>query len=387
MRILFAVHIGETLGHLVRALSLADEFTKLGARVDIAASDSASTLLQSWPHAYKHHPLNWGWSHNECGVHTPSSTYINRICASVSSLRAVILEANPNLIVGCPGFASFQVARHLGIPHVSILHGPYLAPIVHLDNLVPHEARILEFSRSLCRGSATTILSAISDTCRFPEITYEQYLKTEDIYVPQPGLNLPPWPNLTQTQFIRASFGPPIDLDDEHLSRACYVTFGSGNPCDISSIVDMVSAQFRFVVVSTGHLQLSQKPRNVLARPFVASASLAGRVGAVISHGGIGTVGTFAEHGTPQLIIPTELDQATMAMHAVRLGIAEEYGLRSWINRETLGRRLPEISRADFVKKVSVLQDRYRKVDCPKCSGGAQIARSITERFASELKA
>jgi len=107
-----------------------------------------------------------------------------------------------------------------------------------------------------------------------------------------------------------------------------------------------------------------------LAKPFIASSSLAGQVAAVISHGGIGTVGTFAEHGTPQLIIPTELDQATMAVHAARLGLAMHCGLDSWARRGKLGRQLPEFSEAEFVSLLYIFRST-RKSSAKFVSSGA----------------
>jgi len=246
---------------------------------------------------------------------------------------------------------------------------------------------VLSFGRRIaCGGSFDSILSHLSTRLGLPKLTYNEYLRTEPIFVPQPGLPLPDFDNLYQVGFIRASLGPPFDETHVNLDRACYITFGSGNPCDVTRIVQVARSVFPWVIVSTSATPLRQIPSQVIARPFIASSSLAGRVTTVVSHGGIGTVGTFAEHRTPQLIIPTEIDQATMAVHANRLGIARHCGLDAWARRPRLGRHLPEFDDKELLSTLEALQSGPMGPGNIVCSGASEIAWGLLQMVESSSR-
>ena len=379
MKVLMIVHIGETLGHLVRGLSIADALTSLGIEVEIATSNKGDWLISQWKHHYVHHKIRWDFSHNSCDSEGPTPAFLRHVADSNSDLLHLLDKNKSDLIISIPGIVTTQLARHLGIRHFSILHGPYLSPIVYLKNSSETELLVLAFARKIFYGNVVnSIFSHLADTFGFSKLTYKEYLHTEEIFVPQPGLSLPNLPNLHQVRFIRASFGPPFDLKGyNNLRKGCYITFGSGNPCDITRIVELASKVFPLVIVSTGKLNLKITSERIIARPFIASSSLVGRVGAVISHGGIGTVGTFAEFGTPQLIIPTELDQATMAVHAARMVIAKYCGLNSWAKRNKLGRRLPDFSEKELLDSLDILH--HTPIDSKGIisSGSSDIASMI----------
>lgn len=378
MRILMIAHIGETLGHLVRGLAIADELTALDIEVEFAASYKAEGLLKTWKNTYTHHKLGWRFSHNSCDPNIPPSSFLNRVLEANKDILRLLDNLRPDLVVGLPGIFTTQVLRHLEIPHVSILHGPYLSPIVALEEPTPTESVVLEFAKKIfCGGCVNNIFSYLSKAIKLPELTYEEYLQIEKIFVPQPGLRLPNLSNIQQVHFIRASFGPPLGPQGADLEKACYITFGSGNPCNISRVIQLAHTVFPRVIVSTGHTRLHGIPKGVTTRSFIASSSLAGRVGAVISHGGIGTVGTFAEYGTPQLIIPTELDQATMAVHAARLGIACHCGLDSWAKEPRLGRHLPAFSEEAFIALLHTLHSMPMHPSGIVSSGASDIASAL----------
>ncbi|HEY7875319.1 MAG TPA: hypothetical protein VIG64_09375, partial [Actinomycetota bacterium] len=113
----------------------------------------------------------------------------------------------------------------------------------------------------------------------------------------------------------------------------------------------------------------------VFTAPLIASSSLAGRVELVITHGGIGTVGTFAAGGTPLLIVPTEIDQATMAIHAERAGLGCAYGMERWLRSPSLGRRLPSIDPDRLVEAMRrAVKRETRAPVLTRAIGGDQVA-------------
>lgn len=379
MYILMAAHIGDTLGHLVRGLAIADELTANGVRVEFACSEKASWLLKGWKRPYVHHRVRWLFSHNGCNQTKPSAAYLGAVRDMNTDVLALFNRLQPDLVVGLPGIFTTQAARFMGIRHVSILHGPYLSPIDYFNNPSIIEAAVLQFSRSIFNGGCIdAIYDELHRSLSLPVLSYDEFLNTEQIFVPQPGMRLPQRGNIQSVGFIRASFGPPCKLDPTVLGNSCYVTFGSGNPCDISRIIELCCNVFPTVLVSTGQNTLREVPNGVLTWPFIASSSLAGRIPVVISHGGIGTVGTFVEYATRQIIIPTELDQATMAIHAARLGIAQHFGLDAWASVPMLGRQLPKFEEEEFVALLTQLKSKPSTSAAFECSGASQIAQTLS---------
>lgn len=376
MRALFVVHIGETIGHLVRALAIADELYQRGVKVEVACSDSGKWLLDSWHVKYKHYSIVWPFSHNSMTNGIPSKSMCNKVLRANKQIIQLLKKEQPDVVIGCPGIFSVQASRSLGIKHISILHGPYLTPVIALDNQPPIESSVLSFTKSCFDNCVNHIYKHLSQSLKLVCLTYDEYLRSETIFIPQLFLPLPQLPNFNVVPFIRASFGPPIYDDGIDLENACYITFGSGNPCNIEPIVRTAEAMFSRVIVSCGFTDLQPSKSTTVCQSFIASSSLAGRVSAVINHGGIGTVGTFAEFGTPQLIIPTEVDQACMAVHAGHAGIAPSLGLKEWARNPTLGRRLLEVPEQEMIKAIEQLS-KASKGNCVDASGASLISDAI----------
>lgn len=376
MRALFVVHIGETIGHLVRALAIADELHLRGVEVQVACSDSGKWLLDSWHVKYKHYSIVWPFSHNSMTSSIPSESMCNSVLKANEQVIQLLKKEQPDVVIGCPGIFSVQASRSLGIKHISILHGPYLTPVIALDDQSPIESRVLSFTKSCFDNCVNHIYKHLSQSLKLVCITYDEYLRSETIFIPQLFLPLPRLPNFNVVPFIRASFGPALNSDGIDLENTCYITFGSGNPCNIEPIVRTAEAMFSKVIVTCGFTGLRPSKSTTICQSFISSSSLAGRVSAVINHGGIGTVGTFAEFGTPQLIIPTEVDQACMAVHAGRADIASSLGLNEWARNPALGRRLLDVPEHEMIKAIEQLSNAS-KGNCVDASGASLISEAI----------
>src|SRR3989338_4042888 len=344
MRILIIPHVGETFGHYADALSIARELALRGCTIEIASTPRVASAPISSGLQCDFHPIRWNWSHNSCELDGLSSEFVTRILETTEDLMSVVKQSSPDLILGLPGFASTQVARHYGVPHISILHGVHLAPLIEWKDTTVTELAVLDMCRKICLGALNDAFQVLNRTVGLPSLDYGTFITSETIFIPQPNLPFQKLDNMFITQFIRASLGPQFDGDQTKLEGSCYVTFGSGNPCDITRVILLAREVFPRVVANTGRLNLGPFPSGVITRSFIASSSLAGHVAAVVSHGGVGTIGTFAEWGTPQLIIPTELTQAAMAIYSSRAGIAKYVGLESFVKRSRLGRQLPDFT-------------------------------------------
>lgn len=375
MRVLFVVHVGETLGHLARAITVARELEKCGCIAECAGHERAGPLWRAAALNGAFHPVSWDWSHNESDPATLSARLGARLLDSVSQMREVFERCEPDYVVGFPGFASVQLARHYRIPHAAVVHGSYLAPLIHLADATPEETAVLSLTTRVCVGPLNDAFRLVARRLSLPILSYEEFMETERIFVAQPGLPFRRRRNTTIVGFIKASLGEPLREPPAHDADAVFVTFGTGNLCDFSRLLELARDMFTRVIANTGSLSLTVGPDRVTTRPFISSSDIASRVRAVVSHGGIGTVGTFAEHGLPQLIVPTEPDQANTAIHTRRAGLAETLGLESFLERTTLGRRLPVFSDSDFLEALTRLKGA--RVARVPADGAAAIAADL----------
>ena len=382
MRILIIAHIGETFGHLARGLSIAKQLSIHGCNIEIASAPRSAEVVARAGLQCDFHPVRWDWSHNSCELEGLSSKFLSCILDTTKDLMEIVKARSPDFILSMPGFASTQIARHLGIPHASVIHGTHLAPFIKLEDATDTELYILEMSKKVCLGPLNDAFHVLNRTFGLPWLDYKSYIQSEMIFIPQPGLPFGKFDNMLVTNFVRASLGPTFDGDQAELKGCCYVTFGSGNPCDITRVILLAREVFPKVIANTGTLNIGPFPKDVITRPFIASSSLAGRVAAVISHGGIGTVGTFAEAGTPQLIIPTELDQANMAIHASRTGVAKHVGLESFLYRSRLGRYLSDFRDDELLRAMDQIRNQPASTSVVHSTGAEEIASRILNCFA-----
>lgn len=375
MNILIIAHVGETLGHVIRGLSIAEALRSRGYMVTFASSESARRVIESC--GFSLEPVEWRWSHNASDVESVTPAFAQRVLRTLDELVRMLRRRRPDLVIGLPGLASIQPAWAAGIEHVSVVHGPYLAPLADASGLDSLERKIVALAARVCLGSVNQMFRLAQAKLRLPAMSYETFVTAQQLLVPHPGYHLTEASNIRRVGFIRASYGGPAPVSLQ-LGRTCYVTFGSGNPCNISQVVTEASSVFQQVLVTTGSATPSLAvPRNAIVRSEVASAALGGKVAAVISHGGLGTIGTFAETGTPQLIIPTELDQAITAIFAVASGVGEQYGLRDFATRTSLGRRLPAIEPSSLRAAVLRLRDS-RPLVAADCNGALEIATHLS---------
>lgn len=375
-QILLVAHVGETFGHVADALSIGRALVTRGLSVGIAASEPARDFVRQSGVQLAFYPVRWNWSHNSSGLNGLSSQFLAEVVATCNDLMGVFEQTEPDLVLGLPGFASTPVARRCGVPHASVLHGIHLAPLINLRLFTTVESAVLAFARRVCLGPLNEALEVVSRKLGGPHLNYHSYIESEKIFLPQPSVPFESQPNIHVTNFVRGSLGRAFDGDPDQRQGACYITFGSGNRCDISRVIHAAREVFDKVVLSAGDLKLGPLPLNTVVRRTIASWSLAGRVAAVVSHGGVGTVGTFCESGTPQLIIPTEITQATMAVFAAQAGIATNLGLESFATRSKLGRQLPELT--DHELRIALNQLRHQPAARrPPSSGAEEIAEQL----------
>lgn len=372
MHILLIPHVGETFGHLADALALARAFSAGGHHVEIAANPRALSLPDAAAMRFTYHPIAWSWSHNKYSTEGGNDELEGSVIESVRGVTRVLQATKPDIVIGLPGVISTQACRSLGIHHISILHGVHLAPLLRLETPTSVESRIVAFVAEICRRHLSKEMALISRTCDLPMLNFDQFVRTEAICCPLPDLKYLEKGPLRVTGFLMASIGPAYPTEED-LGETCYVTFGSGNPCNTSRILMLAREIFPKVLTSGRADTLGKVPDGVTVRPLVSNASLAGKVAAVISHGGVGTVGAFAGSATPHLIIPTEYSQAVMGIQASRMGLARVIGLESLSERNRLGRRLPEFKDKDLLSALRDVREGKVKPAIQPTSGAEEI--------------
>lgn len=390
MRILFVPHVGNTYGHLLRALPIAIEVKKLDKDIDIqfAIPTKANWLMDRYFTDIGYSNIRWEISHNDCKEENPDEDLLNNVLASNEDLEELIQFLKPDLIIGLPGIVTSQLSRKNNVKQISILHAPYLSPIINWKNMPNSDLKTLSFLNHIFSDNYIgMVFNFLSSKMDLPVLTYNQFLNEEDIYVPQPYLDLGKRNNIQQCSFIKASFGE--DYDEKIPESSCLLSFGSGNPCDINVIIDVLKDIFDLVLFCTGSLKSFSHYSNVKPIKFISSKSLCGKVGSVISHGGMGTVGTFAEYNTKQLIIPTEPDQAVMAIYSKNINLTQTFGLEKWSNRKSqLGRSIDylELNSMETKRKLqnAIINLKNQKfIDNIKSNGAKNIALNIVNKVNS----
>lgn len=346
MRILIVPHIGHTSGHMVRANAIAEVLRSLDPATEVLIA--ANPRVAPWAsRTSSFTALPWDWSHHEAGhAGAPSAEYIGRVARSAAAVRDLLLVTRPDVVIGIPGYATVQAALALGIRHVSVLHGPHVAAHVDAPSSADAAAEVWRTSRGVVREMVQYAFDGIAARVGLPRLTVDEFGMSECV------IAQPPTPHTetigTAAGFIRASVGDPI-APAASLEDSCLVTFGTGNPCDLTRVVTPLAMRFEKVIVNTCGTPVAHPlPRNVELHPFVSSASVAERIRLVVCHGGIGTLGAFVPARARVLAIPIELDGAcNAAMFEGRWNIAA-LGLSAWTAPESLTRRLPAFSDDEF---------------------------------------
>jgi len=140
-----------------------------------------------------------------------------------------------------------------------------------------------------------------------------------DIY--PPGLGAQPMDHVPHVQLRRPADGRPAT------GTTVYVTFGTVfNEVDdgFRAAVLAAAAVADDVVVTVGPSgapdAVGPTPPNVLVQRFVPQAELLPRCGAVVCHGGSGTVLASLAHGIPLVCLPRAADQFANAANVERVG-------------------------------------------------------------------
>jgi UDP:flavonoid glycosyltransferase YjiC (YdhE family) len=245
--------------------------------------------------------------------------------------------------------------------------------------------RILTLGASFFRQQGQLAFDALTGELGLPELDYGEFLRDETLFVPDPLVPIDDAPNIWRLPFISAGYGSPPPLSVPQLGSTCLVTFGSGNPCDVREVVLAARRHFPSVLFCSPRARVEHK--GVINMSHLDARQIAPHIRAVVSHSGLGTIGTFAGHGVAQLVMPTEIDQATTAIHARRHGLADVIGLEAWSARAALGRRLV-IAETALDEGMARLARRSGRLAAQySATGAGEAATALTRIFTAGSQA
>lgn len=327
MRILVATTPG--WGHVTPVLPLAAVLRDRGHElVWVTAADAARSLEQRG-FAVRAHGLTIaerlpraasllaervsGLPPNEVRAHAFTVNFaILGAAHTLDSIRAVAAEFRPEIIVREPAeLGAAIVARTSGTTHA----------VVGFGGLIPEGARRMA-DVTLARQFDGAGLDSGDDRLHFGDLYLHPMPASMDVGdVPDVVRRVRP------PRQDRSEIEPP-ELRDLGVERpAVYVTFGTefGSRAPWAAVLEALGTLDVDALVTTGAAGIpagSVVPGNVRVAVYVDQADVFGRVAAVVSHAGSGTLLGAAVAALPQVCIPLGADQFENAAAAVRRGVA-----------------------------------------------------------------
>ena len=332
MKVAIIPHVGSAKGHLLRAIAIhralleSAEFDSL-----LIVPERARVFMQEFFPDISCKWVNWGFEHSNMLV---VARTIRQIRIVGRDLEETFNLFTPNLIIGIPGFESSSICRTFGVPHVSVLHGPWLIPEYVLAPVDEEERAVLdawERAIKLTDFGLKAVASVLGKKYR----SYPDWLEKENVWVAQ-DFNVEYKNSRPKVGFLHADFGP---LADGELPTDCLtVCLGTAIESDKMRLLNALSEE-NMPRLAVGGSEVHEV--GIYWRPTLAATSMANISRVALTHGGIGTLAIFAEARVPQIFLPHDLDQAVNAMLAQRSGFGTPIHLRYWKRRSPFGRKTP----------------------------------------------
>lgn len=282
--------------------------------------------------------------------------------------------------------AALLVAEELGIPLVSVFMAPALLSDVLMTELMVGERLVVDVNRLRARLGFAPIRSwkAWINAAR-----YNIGLWPDWFAAPEPG-----WPVTAELVGFPLAAQEDPDLSNlpheiqemvRHGERPVLISGGTGKivrsefysvcieACRLLGCPTIVAAQYK-------ELLPDPLPKHVKWFHYLSFEHVMPFMGALIHHGGIGTISQAMLAGIPQLVLAHGLDRPDNAFRLQRLGAAEALPLLKWkpeLIAEALQRMLAPAAR----ERSSVLAQRLHDAD-PLARAAEVIERAIFDQAA-----
>lgn len=378
MKIVFVAHIGTAFSHLIRSVSLANLMATNGVDISFVGNPIGKGFFDRNQISYPYKSIPWSWGHNEFPMRGErAEAYWACVDSCAKSLRSHLLRADPDIVIGTPGILSAPVCRSIGITHLSMLHGPWLEPVTTLDDKSEAARNIRDLMRKVLEDPVSKLLKIVGDCVDVDCGNYTKFLDEEKIIVAQPESGLSLRHNMFPIGYISSSFGSDLINIEQPNGGIAVVSFGTGVDVNLDDILREALNIFEHVVFVEGRCATTLRNSRLHVVSALASSWIIKHADCLVTHGGIGTVGTFIGEIRKMVFVPCDLDQAFNCLFATNQNQADVVGLASWAGRDRLGRRLPEF-------RVDELSSALRKSESVLKSNGF-VEKANNDRLARAI--
>jgi UDP:flavonoid glycosyltransferase YjiC (YdhE family) len=281
---------------------------------------------------------------------------------------------------GTLAFGARLASEKLGVPQVTV----HLQPLMFLSHIAPPRradvpwlhrlpglARKVVFFAANWLSIRPTFGRPLNEFRRELELPPVTYVFAQWLPSPHGVLGLfpdwfcPPqadWPQPTHlTGFpmfddaTSATLAPDVQAFLDAGEPPVVVTFGTamrqGAPHFASAVAALERLGRRGILLTPFHEQVPPKlPPGVAHFDYVPFSLLLSRAGALVHHGGIGTLSQALAAGVPQLVMPLSHDQPDNAARLVRLNVARELPPLQFLDPARLAEVLNELLTSESVK-------------------------------------
>ena len=341
MKIAIIAHAGEAKGHILRAIALQRCLEEVAETTLIVPKKSRAFVETFFPEIACEW-ITWPFGHNDVlDQAVKLSTFVEQLKLTTLELEKLFHQSAPNLVIGIPGVESSALCRVLGVPHISVLHGPWLVPEYILDEPTPSESAVVvcwERSIEITQVAAKVVSHALGAMYGKMYRPYRTWLESEVVWVAQ-DFNVEYKNKRPVIGFLQADYGP---TDTSGLPNNCLtITLGSAIDGDKKILGTFSHTDMSRLIISNS--LIAEQPK-VHWRPALSGASIASLSSVAINHGGIGTTAVFATAGVPQVFVPHDIDQAVNAFLAQRSGFGVSTATSQWWRKRTpFGRICPPL--------------------------------------------
>jgi UDP-N-acetylglucosamine:LPS N-acetylglucosamine transferase len=343
-RIAIIPHVGNSMGHLLRAIALQRALHELADTL-LIIPDKAKEFIDCFFPGSACKWVPWNFGHSEI-TQLRLTEAVSNSKITASEITNILNEFVPDFVIGLPGFYTSILCRMIGVPHVSVLHGAWLAPNYELADLQKAEKIVID--KSLRAFEVLDIVTKIIVHALGARYTdYRTWLQEEMIWEAQ-GFSVETKGTRLRIGFLSADFGV---LDSSVPANCLSVTVGTGiKEVKDELILALSREKEQVVVVAESRPSLTGK---VIWKAAVPCSELAKRSCLGISHGGVSTVGAYAAAGVPQLLLPHDLDQSVTSILATRSGYGKVIDLKFWRERTPFGRFAPSVQATELQRLIA----------------------------------
>jgi hypothetical protein len=367
-RVAIIPHVGVAMGHLLRAIALGRLLENDCEILFVVPSRAKRFIAEYFPDVQCAW-VRWSFGHNDAIDHSLSET-IDRSKQTLREIGNIFNAFRPQVVFGLPGFQTSFACELLGVPHVSLMHGPWLTPEYDLTDLSRSERSLISGWKRAIQVTDTLLL-VMAHALGYNYRGYRHWLESHRICAAQ-GFSVTYRSPRPVIGFLHLEYGPATvaDLPDKCIS----VLFGTAIrevDCDLLRAISGFGLPL--VVVGARH----RRPADGIFWVRSMSASRLADISAIaITHGGIGTIPTFARAGVPQIFVPHDIDQALNAVLAARSAFGEPIRLDYWRDRSPFGRVRPTVD-SDDVRRLILNAHRTPRAITIAPVDAAKVTREI----------